>query len=660
MSDDFVLEFDQNKMNDDIHSEYHGSKIDLTNHRDEESIEMGDKKPQKGMSVNHENSFKYLSNVQNKQFDITLKNVGLTVERKSCNKVEKTRILHSVTADFKRGKMVAIMGSSGSGKTTLLNILGQKMGGIMTGEVLANGRKFGKKEFKHNMAYVQQDDLLLAFLTVQETLGYAAKLRLTKDMSDEQKLGIVDEVIKELNLTSCQNTYIGGEGKKGISGGQRKRVSIGQELLNNPSVILLDEPTSGLDSATSINLIHSLKDFAKQGRTIISTIHQPSAEVFFLFDKILLLANGHQVYYGSTKKVVPYFANLGYQCPQYQNPADYVLNLITAGYKLQLENKTIESAEITKDLIEKYKHKEKKAKNYGNQGNEEEKKKNKSSQLYKFGVLLERSTKQIMRDPASTFAKIFQNIFFGVLVGLIYLKLNHFQEGITNRIGVLFFVVINMIMPNLIGELFTFPSERGLFMREKGGGWYGLLAYYFSKMLAMMPMQIIGPMIFSIIIYWMVGLQKDAGKFFIFYITLVLLTHNAVALAVAISTATKSFQISLIFAPIIFIPLMLLGGFFVKSSSIPVYLIWVKFVSPFKYGYEILFINEFSGLKLTCKLSELVSGVCPITSGSVAIKTNLEGGASIWRGFVILSAITVFLHLFAITIRYLSSRKQKA
>eukprot|EP01091_Cochliopodium_minus_P001749 TRINITY_DN1168_c0_g1_i1.p1 TRINITY_DN1168_c0_g1~~TRINITY_DN1168_c0_g1_i1.p1 ORF type:complete len:650 (-),score=150.98 TRINITY_DN1168_c0_g1_i1:60-2009(-) len=644
---------------DNIPTEYHNSKINLTN-LDEVSIEMEEQKDGKGMSVNHENSFKYLSNGHNKQFDINLRNVGLTVERKSFSKVESIRILHSVTADFKRGEMVAIMGSSGSGKTTLLNILGQKMGGIMTGEVLANGREFNKKDFKHNMAYVQQDDLLLPFLSVKESLSYAAKLRLTKDITDEQKMGIVDEVIKELNLTSCQNTYVGGEGQKGISGGQRKRVSIGQELLNNPSVILLDEPTSGLDSATSINLIHSLKDFAKQGRTIISTIHQPSAEVFFLFDKLLLLANGHQVYYGSTKDVVSYFANLGYQCPQYQNPADYLLNLITSGYKLQLENKTIESAEITKDLIEKYKPNESKIENYGNQGIEKEIKKNKGSQFYKFGILLERSAKQMIRNPAVLLAKVFQNIFFGLLIGLVYLKMDHNQTSITNRQGVLFFCMIVVFMSNLMGELHAFPAERGLFLREKGGGWYGLLAYYCSKMLSMIPLQIVEPMIFSLFVYWMVGLNKDAGKFFIFYATLVLTIHTAVALAVAISTATKSFQISLIFAPIIFIPLMLLGGFFVKSSSIPVYLIWIKFMSPIKYAYEILAINEFSGATFTCQLSELVGSICPITTGSVAIKTYLESGASIWRSYVILVAICIVLHLFSIAVLYLGSRKQKA
>jgi len=161
-------------------------------------------------------------------------------------------------------------------------------------------------------------------MTVRECLEFAAKLKLPL-YSQER----VDELLEDLKLVKCQNTKIGGPLIKGISGGERKRTSIGVELISNPSLIFLDEPTTGLDSYTAVQVMRTLKRLAKSGRTIIQTIHQPNSEIFQLFDKLLLLAQGKIIYFNDQDKSVDYFSSIGFKCPELSNPSDYFMSIMS-------------------------------------------------------------------------------------------------------------------------------------------------------------------------------------------------------------------------------------------------------------------------------------------------------------------------------------------
>lgn len=178
-------------------------------------------------------------------------------------------------------------------------------------------------------AYVQQDDVLFQTLKVRECLEFAAKLKLSG--SYEQKIRTVDRIIAELGLTKCQNTWIGGPLFKGVSGGERKRTSIGVELITDPSLIFLDEPTTGLDSFTAASVMETLNDLAKSGRTIITTIHQPNSDIFLSFDRLLLMARGKIIYFNEAKLAVDYFSSLGdrFRCPEWDNPADFFMDMIS-------------------------------------------------------------------------------------------------------------------------------------------------------------------------------------------------------------------------------------------------------------------------------------------------------------------------------------------
>ncbi|KAL4542047.1 hypothetical protein Ndes2437B_g06366 [Nannochloris sp. 'desiccata'] len=251
----------------------------------------------------------------------------------------ENQILFNVSGCVKPGEVLALMGPSGSGKTTLLSIMGgrQQRSMRVSGQVLFNGQPL-TKSMKRKIGYVMQDDLLYESLTVYETLYYAAMLRLPRDMSRQEKLDRVIAVISSLGLTKCKDTIIGGFFRRGISGGERKRASVGHELLINPSTLFLDEPTSGLDSTTAMHLLETLRTLAQGGRAVVTTIHQPSSRLYQQLDKLLLLSGGHALYYGDAQQAVDYFERVGYPIPPRVNAADFILDLASGEISSKTRN----------------------------------------------------------------------------------------------------------------------------------------------------------------------------------------------------------------------------------------------------------------------------------------------------------------------------------
>lgn len=246
--------------------------------------------------------------------------------------LNEKQILKDVTGVVNPGQVMAIMGPSGAGKTTFLDILARKnKRGTIQGNIYINGSIVSDEEYREVIGFVDQEDTMMATLTVYETILNSALLRLPADMSFGAKNARVMEVMGQLGILQIKDQIIGtseDNGLRGISGGEKRRVGIACELVTSPSILFLDEPTSGLDSFNAYNVVECLVNLARNyQRTVVFTIHQPKSNIVALFDQLVLLAKGRCVYSGPFDKCQRYFDKQGYPCPQGFNIADYLVDL---------------------------------------------------------------------------------------------------------------------------------------------------------------------------------------------------------------------------------------------------------------------------------------------------------------------------------------------
>lgn len=379
---------------------------------------------------------------------------AITIDKTTGAKSE-TEFLHSATGLANAGDYISIMGPSGAGKTTLMNILANRIRkadtAIIEGSIYANGAHIGSVAYNNYVGYVTQDDVLLDTMTVRECIQFSVDLRTT--LSTDSKTKKVDKVIDELHLKRVQNNIIGSSLIKGISGGEKKRTAIAVELITNPSVLFLDEPTSGLDSFTSQSVVKLLNSLAKQGRTIISTIHQPNSEMYREFDKLILVCDGYVVYQGPAKDSVNYFERVGYACPALSNPADYFMEILHFKNKREKTAEEQQRIEILKNAQEEAKKElEGKIKNSRRDSVSQpqliqEVIKRKSTFSYQMYRCTQRNFNDLMRNPKLFKAKGGIMVVMGGIVLCVYHDLgDEDQADINNRGGLLFFCIMHVIM----------------------------------------------------------------------------------------------------------------------------------------------------------------------------------------------------------------------
>ncbi|KAI9125444.1 hypothetical protein K1719_004060 [Acacia pycnantha] len=241
---------------------------------------------------------------------------------------EKVDLLHNITGYAPKGCVTAVMGPSGAGKSTFLDgLAGRIASGSLKGRVCLDGTDTNPTLIKRTSAYIMQDDRLFPMLTVYETFMFAADFRLGSLPPIEKKQR-VEQLIEQLGLSSTRNTYIGDEGKRGVSGGERRRVSIGVDIIHGPPLLFLDEPTSGLDSTSAHSVIEKVHDIARGGSTVILTIHQPSSRIQLLLDHLIILARGQLMFQGSPKDVSLHLGRLGRKVPKGENPIEHLIDVI--------------------------------------------------------------------------------------------------------------------------------------------------------------------------------------------------------------------------------------------------------------------------------------------------------------------------------------------
>lgn len=540
-------------------------------------------------------------------------------------------ILKCVNGKFKGGELTAIMGPSGAGKSTLMNILAGYRTSNLNGSVLINGKERSLRRFRKMSAYIMQDDCLQPHLTVKEALTVAANLKIGKDLTKNDKKVVIDEIMETLGLIDCKNTLT-----TSLSGGQRKRLSIALELVNNPPVMFFDEPTSGLDSSSCFQCLSLLKSLARGGRTVICTIHQPSARLFEMFDHLYMLAEGQCIYRGPVPGLVPFLSSMGLECPSYHNPADYVMEvacgehgdyvqkLVVAVNTGKCNSFTLKTPESNGNGVSNVVSKDLKAVGTPNGVTahpatvpatcttslldsaenlpiSDSKASFPTSSFLQFWILLKRTVLSILRDQTLTRMRLISHFIIGILLGLIYYNIGNDAAKVMSNTGCIFFMVMFTMFSAMMPTILTFPLEMSVFMREHLNYWYSVKSYYLAKTLADIPFQIILTVSFILGVYYLTSQPLEAVRFgMVLGIgTLTALVSQSFGLLIGAGFDIES---GVFLGPITTIPMVLFSGFFAKLDDIPPYLSWLSYVTYVRYSFEgtMIAIYGLNRGKLTC------------------------------------------------------------
>ncbi|XP_075057074.1 ATP-binding cassette sub-family G member 5 [Mixophyes fleayi] len=551
-------------------------------------------------------------------------------------------ILRDVSFYMESGQIMAILGNSGSGKTTLLDAISGRIGskGTLLGEVYVNGSQIKKERFQDCFSYVLQHDSLLVHLTVRETLTYTAMLSLQKH-SNEAIRRKVDSVMAELSLTHVADTVIGGRVFNGISSGERRRVSIAAQLIQDPKIILLDEPTTGLDSMTASHIVLLLSELARKDRIVIISIHQPRSELFKIFDKIAIMSCGELIFCGNPEEMISFFDGCGYECPQHSNPFDFYVDLTSVDTRTK--EREMDTYNRVHTIVALYRDSE----NFqGTLESIETSKKSKErrvipfkrietpNELSKLVVLLRRTVRNLSRNKIGIIMRLSQNFIFGLFIVFFLIRLNNdvVTGAVQDRIGVIYQCLGGTSYTGLLNAVALFPALRAIGDQESKDGlyqkWQMLLAY----IIHILPFSILSVVMFGSFMYWTVGLNPEITRFGCF-LAVILVPHlMGELLTLAVLGIVNNPNVVNAAVALINIAGILVGSGVLRSlQEMPQVFQLLSYITYQRYSCELLVVNEFYDLNLTCGGAANSTGgnaQCPFTNGNDFIESTYPGATT--------------------------------
>ncbi|XP_034907602.1 ABC transporter G family member 10 [Populus alba] len=552
-------------------------------------------------------------------------------------------ILRKVNCEARPGEIMAIAGPSGAGKSTLLEILaGVIPPSRVSGEVLVNGRPMNARCFRRLSGYVAQDEAFFPLLTVKETLMYSARLRLPG--SFHTAAAIVQELLKQLGLEHVANVRIGSESNRGISGGEKRRVSVGVDLVHDPGVLLIDEPTSGLDSASALHLILLLKSMAiKQGKTIVLTIHQPGFRILELFDKILLLSNGTVHHHGSLDLLEQRLTFAGKFIPRHVNVLEFAIEMTESLAMEDSEARETENSDAAQD--------EELARGNPNRYSNIEETSYANGRFKEVLILGQRFSHIICRTNQLFAARILQAVLGGIVLGTLFMNAmnDSKRHKLQSQIG-FFAYSLAFLLSSTTEGLPIFLQERRILKRETSKGAYRVSSYVVSNTLVFLPFLLVVALLYSTPVYWLVGLRRtmDGFLYFLLVVWMVVLMSNS--FVACFSALVPNFIMGTSLIAGLVGSFFLFSGYFIAKDDMPKYWIFMHYLSLFKYPFECFMINEYGGEEGKRKCLKSIEGACYLYGEEFLKQQGVEesykwSNLAVMSGFILGYRLLCFLIL---------------
>ncbi|NXV44327.1 ABCG8 protein, partial [Uria aalge] len=583
-------------------------------------------------------------------------------------------IIQNLNLKVQSGQMLAIIGSTAGGKTSLLDVITCRDHGgkIKSGQILINNKPSTPQLVKKCIAHVRQDDRLLPHLTVRETLLFVAKLRLPKFFSDSQRKKRVEDVIAELRLRQCANTRVGNEYLRGVSGGERRRVSIGVQLLWNPGILILDEPTSGLDSFTAHNLVITLSRLARGNRLVLLSLHQPRSDIFQLFDLVLLMTSGVTVYSGTARDMVQYFTELGYPCPRYSNPADFYVDLTsidkqTAEKEIEsrqrantLANLFLEKVKDFDDFLWKVTEDDNVATTFSKQrchldSEEAINMPHHSSDqlpgaLKQFTILLSRQVSNDFRDLSTLLIHGFEALLMSLLIGFLYYGHDKTRLSIRDTTALLYMIGALIPFTVILDVIAKCHSERAMLYHDLEDGMYSVSPYFFAKVIGFVARK------YKQLALTLKNTNKPKPCCINKHIHIRLCSFRARAMALWVAALLPTLQLSAFFGNVLFTSFYLSGGFVISLENLWTVPFWVSKISFIRWNFQGMMQIQFTDL-----MYEMTVGNTTFQIPGKLITHGLDlDSHPLYVSYLVLAGIVCsFLLLYYLSLRFIKQKSNQ-
>ncbi|KAJ1690321.1 hypothetical protein LUZ63_014476 [Rhynchospora breviuscula] len=515
-------------------------------------------------------------------------------------------LLNNISGKAREGEIFAVLGASGSGKSTLIDALADRISReSLRGSITLNGEPIDSRLMKTISAYVMQDDLLFPMLTVEETLMFSAEFRLPQALPASKKKARVEALIDQLGLRNAASTIIGDEGHRGVSGGERRRVSIGTDIIHDPILLFLDEPTSGLDSSSAFMVVQVIKKIAESGSVVIMTIHQPSYRIISLLNHVLFLSRGQTVYSGPPNGLQNFFTEFGQPIPEHENPTEFALDLIreleyndhSSGAKSLVEFNSMYQAKVSNPAKPSYAASPLTLRDAiaasvsrGRLGASMDEFANPF--WLEVGVLTKRSFTNTKRMPELFVMRLGTIMVTGFILATIFWRLDASPKGVQERLG--FFAMAMSTMFYVCADaLPVFLQERYIYLRETSHNAYRKASYVISNAIVAFPPLVFLSLAFALITFFAVGLAGGSLAFLFFVLIILASFWAGTGFVSFLSAVVPHVMIGYTVVVAILAYFLLFSGFFINRDRIPDYWIWFHYLSLVKYPYEAVLQNEF-------------------------------------------------------------------